>query len=307
LAALALLALAASACSDGSIDAGTGAATAATPKVATSATPLARAPSTTTTLPPTTTTSPTTTTTATSTTTAAPREIETLIFVGDSVAKQISIAAVERSGDRSGPEVRFLLTWGPTYLGDQLEDLPGLIPDPATTAVVASFGAWQAVPPEGFDRSPGSADPETFKAEVRGFLERLTAPGPVASTTLLLQHSIEVDGVADELTLTNALIEEVASEFGMPVRYMLPGWTLDGEPHTVTLNDQKFPVRRWNDGIHFCAAAALVMADEILDRLAVPGQAADDGDIETIYWFRPENFSLWGCEALEEAYQIFKK
>jgi hypothetical protein len=85
------------------------------------------------------------------------------------------------------------------------------------------------------------------------------------------------------------------------VRYMLPGSALNGEPLTVTVEDQKFPVRRWNDGIHFCAAAALVMADEVLDQFAVPGKAADGGDLETIYWFRPENFSRWGCEPLEEA------
>ena len=223
--------------------------------------------------------------------------MDVLLFVGDSISAQLHFAAIQRSAARGGPEIRWLLTAGPAFNAGWPEPLPQFIDEPSRTAIITSFGVWQAVPPEHVADLIAATSRAELLAEIEAFLAPLAAPDLARTTQVLLLHSIDHPPADAKLQTANSMIVEVAEVQGLPVSSTLPGTDSEGNPAFVVIEGQRFPVRNTRgDETHYCAAAALVMADEILDDLGVLAKSPTLADLDDLYALTPENyFEPAGC------------
>jgi len=258
-AALAMLALVAACGSD----------TGDTAPPATTAAPTLAPPPTT---PPPTTTAPTPT--------SMPPEAPPgqLLVVGDSIAGQLYWALDQRSRVRGGPEVRYLLTAGPAFSQDWPEPLPDFVTDPADTAVIVSFGVWHASPPEPVAHLVDGAS--AGHDDTVAFLGPIAELGTWRAEVHLLADIDDPEADA-RIQQVNADISRAATEVGLPVHHLLSGGDGD-QPARVHVGDVSLPVRNGADATHFCAAAALVMADQMLDDLRVPASAVTLADLDDL-------------------------
>lgn len=227
-----------------------------------------------------------------------PAPIEELILIGDSVAGQLAFAAQQRSFDRGGPAVRWVTSPG---AGAATEDWADAferdIPDAASTAIVMLFGVWQGVPPAYVeDQLPGINTPEVLTNEIRRFLEPSVTREYARTSRMMLLHSIDLTDDS-RLQVANEMIRGVAEDLGMTIDYTIPATDLAGGSLTVRVGDSEYAVRDLPyDAIHYCAAAALAMADELLDDLGVPRDPLEESDIAVLRFIAPENqFNQPGC------------
>lgn len=257
--------------------------------------PATSAPTSVTATPVTATTPPTTA--PASTPAPTPEPPGRLLVVGDSIAGQLFWALTQRSDVRGGPEVSYLLTAGPAFAEDWPDPLPELVDDPDDTAIVVSFGVWHASPPEPVaglvDDVVGGAVDHT---DTVAFLQPIAELGGAGATVHLLADIDDPEADA-RIQQVNADIAEAADEVGLPVAYLLSG--RDGHQRAyVDIGDASVPVRNGADATHFCAAAALVMADGMLDELGVPARPVTRADIDQLIEASSDTsyFTTDGCD-----------
>ncbi len=217
-----------------------------------------------------------------------------LLVIGDSIAGQLFHTLDQRSSVRGGPEVRYLLTAGPRFVDDWPEPLGAFVSDPAETAAVTSFGVWLALPPDHVaDDLDEQSDAETIE-EIVAFL-RPVADLAGRGTTLHLLADIADPAADAHIQAANALITAAGDRLRLPVQLLRPRRS-DGP--TVSIDGIAHPIRNGADATHFCAAAALVMADEILDDLAVAARPPTSGDLEALLAATADTqyFTAAGCE-----------
>ncbi|MGI9601260.1 MAG: hypothetical protein ACR2QE_05220 [Acidimicrobiales bacterium] len=220
---------------------------------------------------------PASSTETTAPTTTTPPSIDALLVIGDSVAGQVFQGLDQRSQARGGPPVRYLLSAGPHFADGWPEPMPEFIDDPATTAVMVSFGVWLATPPDHVADEVAALTEAETSADIEAYLRPIVDLGSPHAELLLLSD-IDHPEANTHIQAANSLIEAEAVRLGLTVHRLLPG-TVDGEPNRVDLAGAEYPVRNGTDATHFCGAAALVMADTILDRLAVDGEPATSADL----------------------------
>jgi hypothetical protein len=228
-------------------------------------------------------------------TAVATAEVELLLFVGDSISAQLHFAAKERSAVRGGPEVRWLLTAGTDPNAAWPDLLADFIDDPAATAIITTFGVWQAVAPT---HSPAdSPSRQSLLEEIEAFLAPMAAPGFARPSQALLLHSIDSPEADAELQKANSMIGDVAADLDIPVDLTLPGVDAKGRPTFVAIEGLDLPVRNEHgDETHYCAAATLVMADRLLDEIEVQTRPLTMSDVDALYFLSPESyFEREGC------------
>jgi len=217
-----------------------------------------------------------------------------LLVVGDSIAGQLHWALTQRSGARGGPDVSYLLTAGPAFAQGWPEPLPAFIDDPSDTAVIVSFGVWHASPPESVAElvdGVGAAHDDTV-----AFLRPIAELGAPHAEVHLLADIDDPEADA-RIQQVNADIVRAADEVGLPVQLLLSGREGD-RPAAVEVGGTMLPVRNGADATHFCAAAALVMADQMLDQLGVAAEPVTLADIDELLDLTSETsyFTTDGCD-----------
>lgn len=206
---------------------------------------------------------------------APPSRLEVLLVIGDSVGAQLFGAIEQRSRARGGPEVRFLLAVGPGFSDRWPEPLTDLVDDPDTTAAVTSFGLWLALPPA---QAADQASLTTMARDIRRFLTPIAQHARAEPLRLILVHSIDRQPDDARVQRANGLIRRQAEALGLEVELTMPGLRDDGSRTQVLIDGEAHLVRGEGEVMHFCAAAALVMADRLLDDYGIaprPPTAAD--------------------------------
>lgn len=223
---------------------------------------------------------PATTSVPATTTTIAPATIDRIVVVGDSIALQLFRALQQRSGVRGGPDVEFLLSVSPQLAEGWPEPLPALVPDPANTAIVASFGVWHAIPPDHVADRIASLPTRVIRQELDDYLQAMVDLGPARVSAHLLTD-IDEPSANTRIREVNDLIERSADAVGLEVGW-LPRGTTPAGPNTVSFDGRDWLVRTTADPTHFCPAAALVAADAILDDFAVDPVPITGRDVDEL-------------------------
>ena len=215
------------------------------------------------------------------------------------VARQVYEAA--RIIAPEGVEITYMLSVGPAFVG---EDWPAplldFVRDPATTAVIVSFGTWQAAPPPAVEDLLHALAEWELQEAIRGYLAPMVDLGLPQGPALWLRPSVDLLEANELLVRANALIEPIALELDVRTDYVTDGtdeWTAGRS--AIRLDGAQYPLRN-DDPTHYCPASALLMARAALlaeGLVASPPTAADVAALLSATdgqgFFRAE-----GCEPL---------
>lgn len=223
--------------------------------------------------------------------------VEVLWFVGDSIAGQLQEATRYLSRLRGGPEVRYMLNAGPAFSPDWPAPFAEVGRDAGRSALVLSIGVWLAVPPQQALAHIDGKSEEVLRREIERFLEPMASGGFVRTPTMLLLADLD-DPVADKkLQVANSMLAQEAVAQGMRLLLTLRGTHPLGEATTVTLEDTTYPTRAMADPTHYCPAAALAMADALLEDLGASGPAPTSDDVKALVAAAADTpyFEIAGC------------
>ncbi len=183
--------------------------------------------------------------------------------MGDSIARQISAAATVIAP--VDVAVAYLVSVGPAFAGDAWPSpLYEFVPEPATTAVIVSFGTWQSAPPPHVEDQLFALEEQALQAEIEAYLEPMVGLGLPNGPALWLRPSVDAVEANELLRQANALIEPIAIRLGVRTHYVLDGLddVVGGRP-AVRIEGVPYPVRN-DDATHYCPAPALVIARDAL-------------------------------------------
>ena len=229
----------------------------------------------------------------------APTEI---VVIGDSFGRQFVEAVRVLMADRPDIELRYLMSAGPAFAGDDwAAAVAEFVPRPGRSTVFVTFGTWQSTPPEGVVDRLAQAD---LDAEITAFLEPVAVLATPQPPSLLLRPDVAENAANERLQQANAATRPLAVAAGLDVYEVTTGDSVVAGVNVVWVGpggaEVAYPVRTPLDATHYCPAAALVMMRNGLERHGISIGSVTEANVAALFT-ATEGLGLFiddGCEPL---------